>query len=451
MSTKNESLKTWVAEAAQLTKPDKIHWCDGSEQEKSSMIEQMLASGELIRLNEETNPGSYLHRSSPTDVARTEHLTFICTHREADAGPNNNWMAPADGHRLVDAIFDGWSPLRWCLFVEPVNVYRKTNVRLEAVLANEDVLRPGKYQVRLQVVGPGAERVFDRKLTVTIPKRTAAPQPPMAMKVFTADVAIDGPSGKYRFLATFERGAAAAGGDVEFYVADPAELPTVESEVVLWGEDVELAKWLADRGIRTRPYSPDGQTGREVILASRRPAEPGGAGAFAELARHIARGSMVVFLCPEVFAAGENRTAWVPLPNKGALANLPSWLYHKDEWAKKHPIFEGLPAGDLMDYTFYREIIPDAAWVGQDVPAEVVAGAINTSIDYSAGLFTSVHSLGAGRFVLNTLHIRENLGSHPAADRLLLNMLRHAARDAKKPPAELPGDFEARLKEIGYQ
>ena len=126
-------------------------------------------------------------------------------------------------------------------------------------------------------------------------------------------------------------------------------------------------------------------------------------------------------------------------------------LYHKDEWAKKHPIFEGLPAGDLMDYTFYREIIPDAAWVGQDVPAEVVAGAINTSIGYSAGLFTSVYSLGAGRFVLNTLHVRENLGSSPAADRLLLNMLRYAARDVKQPPADLPPDFDAQLKTIGYQ
>ena len=61
-----------------------------------------------------------------------------------------------------------------------------------------------------------------------------------------------------------------------------------------------------------------------------------------------------------------------------------------------HPIFDGLPAGGLMDYTFYREIIPDAAWVGQDVPAEVVAGATNTSQDYSAGLTVSVHSLGRG-------------------------------------------------------
>ena len=125
----------------------------------------------------------------------------------------------------VDAVFDGWYPLRWCLFVEPVNVYRKTPVRLEAVLANEDMLQPGEYPVRLQVVGPEAKCVFDRTINVTIPDPHGNPEPPLAMSVFAEDVVIDGAAGKYRFLATFERGAAAAGGETVFYVADPAELP----------------------------------------------------------------------------------------------------------------------------------------------------------------------------------------------------------------------------------
>jgi hypothetical protein len=278
-------------------------------------------------------------------------------------------------------------------------------------------------------------------------------------------VVIDGPSGKYRFLVTFQQGAAAAGGQAEFYVGDPAELPPVPTEVVLWGDDPALAKWLADHGVRTRPFSPLPRAGagpgattspaepaskREVILAVAAPPKPGGASVFADLARRIARGSTVVFLSPEVFANGNQPAAWVPLAKKGSVTALPSWLYHKDEWAKNHPIFDGLPAGGLMDYTFYREIIPDAAWVGQDPPAEVVAGAINTSIDYSAGLLVSVHALGAGRFVLNTLHIRENLGQNPVADRLLVNLLRYAARDVAKPPVDLPADFEQQLKTLGY-
>ena len=80
-----------------------------------------------------------------------------------------------------------------------------------------------------------------------------------------------------------------------------------------------------------------------------------------------------------------------------------------------------------------------------------MAGAIRTSQDYSAGLMVAVYKLGAGRFILNTLRLRENLGSHPAADRLLNNLLRFAARDANQPLTDLPADFEAQLKSIGYQ
>jgi len=350
----------------------------------------------------------------------------------------------------VDALFDGLAPLRWCLFVEPVNLYRKGRVRLEAVLANEDVLQPGGYPVRLQVVGPETTRVFERRLTVTIPDPRGKPEPPFALPLFAEDVVIDGPPGRYRFLATFERGAAAAGGVVEFHVADPAEMPPVETEVVLWGEDAALAKWLAEHGVRARPFSPAPPTAREVILATRTPPAPGGAAAFRELARRVARGSTVVFLCPQVFKRGDNAAGWVPLVSKGSLAVMRSWLYLKDEWAKRHRIFDGLPAGGLLDLTFYRELIPDLVWAGQPPPAEAVAGAINAAQAYSSGLLVVVYNLGAGRFILNTLRIRENLGRHPAAERLLRNMLRYAARDVKKPLAALPPDFDKQLKAMGY-
>ncbi|MBC8229030.1 glycoside hydrolase family 2, partial [bacterium] len=241
----------------------------------------------------------------------------------------------------VDALFDINAPLRWCLFVEPVNVYRNTSVRLEAVLANEDSLQPGEYPVRLQVVGPNCTRIFERTITVTIPELNSQPKPPFAMQVFSEDVVIDGPSGKYRFLAVFERGGAATGGDVEFYVADAAEMPTVEAEVVLWGKDVELEKWLKEKGIRTRAFNSDVEVGRELILVSHKPAEPDGREAFKDLVRRIGRGSTVVFLSPEVFNKSadwyqhpDQPLGWLPLANKGTLANLGHAVYPKDDWAK---------------------------------------------------------------------------------------------------------------------
>ena len=276
-------------------------------------------------------------------------------------------------------------------------------------------------------------------------------EPPFALPVFSADVAIDGPPGRYRFLASFERGGAPTGGETGLYVADPAEMPALQTEVVLWGEDAGLAKWLGAHGIRKRAFGAVESKTREVILASKTPAAPGGTAAFAQLARQIARGSTVVFLSPEVFRQGSDPVRWLPLANKGTATPIRGWLYLKDEWAKRHPIFDGLPSGGLMDYTFYREIIPDLVLSGQDPPTEAVAGAIKASQDYSSGLMLSVHDFGAGRFILNTLHIRENLGTHPAADRLLLNLLRYATRDLSQPPADPPPDFAAQLRTFGYE
>lgn len=102
-----EALNTWVAEVAALTQPDRIHWCDGSDAEYAALLAQMQSDGTLLPLNPQTNPNSWLHRSSPNDVARVEHLTFVCTPQEEDAGPNNHWMAPAEAHAKMDALFAG--------------------------------------------------------------------------------------------------------------------------------------------------------------------------------------------------------------------------------------------------------------------------------------------------------------------------------------------------------
>jgi phosphoenolpyruvate carboxykinase (GTP) len=90
-----------------LTAPDRIVWCDGSDEEYQRLVQQQLADGTLHKLNEQTFPGCYLHRSDPKDVARVEHLTFICTEKKDDAGPTNNWMSPADAEQRVRPLFDG--------------------------------------------------------------------------------------------------------------------------------------------------------------------------------------------------------------------------------------------------------------------------------------------------------------------------------------------------------
>jgi len=100
-------LETWVEEAAGLTKPDRIVFCDGSEAEYQRMIEKLLAEGDTFGLNESSYPNCHLHRSTVNDVARTEHLTFICTPDKDDAGPTNNWMDPGAAKHKLGALFDG--------------------------------------------------------------------------------------------------------------------------------------------------------------------------------------------------------------------------------------------------------------------------------------------------------------------------------------------------------
>jgi phosphoenolpyruvate carboxykinase (GTP) len=100
-------LEQWVNDAAKMTRPQKVVWCDGSEAEYESLIELMLDDGMLIRLNQEAYPGCYLHRSHPSDVARTEHLTFICSAERDDAGPTNNWMSPKEARDKVGKLFEG--------------------------------------------------------------------------------------------------------------------------------------------------------------------------------------------------------------------------------------------------------------------------------------------------------------------------------------------------------
>lgn len=351
----------------------------------------------------------------------------------------------------TDAAFDGWAPVRWCLFAGPKHIYRKAKVRLEAVVANEDALPQGDYPARLQVVGPRGERVFDRTITVTIPEHADGQPEVFAIPVFDEEITIDGPTGAYRFLAAFQRGAAATGGQTRFFVYDPADMPAVSAQVVVWGSDERVETWLAGQNIAHRAFDPSRLESRELILALRTPPAPGGADAFVELARHVARGSRVVFLSPEVFADDKSPVAYLPLANKGQLAGIYSWLYLKDDWAKHHPFFEGMQTGGMLDYRYYGALIGDAAWQGQDPPAETVAGAIKASQDYSSGLTLCVYRLGEGSFVLNTLRIRDSLGINPAAERLLRNLLIATAPDAGKPLGALPADFDATLAAIGYQ
>ena len=272
---------------------------------------------------------------------------------------------------LIDAAYELAAPLRWCLFVEPVNVYRGTRVRLEAVLANEDVLRPGKYPVRLQVVGPKTTRVWETDHHHRSPAArrtsTSRPLPSRSSPTTCSWTGLRENTGSWPRCS--KAGLPTAARRSSTSAIRRRCRPSLR-EVVLWGEDAELGKWLA--GTRrahaaVRRWTTHGARGHPGLGQG---ACAGRAAVFAELARRIARGSTVVFLDPATLSDGQNATRWAPLKGKGLLAGI-NWVggyYRADMWAKNHPIFDGLPSGGLLDPTFYRETLAPAR------PAEMPHG-----------------------------------------------------------------------------
>ena len=329
-----------------------------------------------------------------------------------------------------DAVADGWSPLRWCLFVDPMHVYAGTRgaITVEAVLATEDVLRPGEYPARFRILGPHGV-AWEKSVTVTVTDHS-----PLAVPVLRETLTLDGPTGEYTFAAVLDRGGAPTGGRVAFYASDPAALPRLQGDALMWGIDGRTEAWLTAHGLRCQPLTPDAH-GDLVLIG--KPADPDKDPAgWAKLGQRLAGGATLLFLSTEPFRGNQAAMDWLPLQNKGRCYTFNDWLYHKECVAKRHPLFAGLQAPGIMDWDYYGPVIPHDVFEGLDTPDETLAAAFATGhhaspTGYACGLLIAAYRAGTGRLILSTLNVLENLDAHPAADRLLLNLIRYALPGAK--------------------
>jgi hypothetical protein len=336
---------------------------------------------------------------------------------------------------VIDAVADGLAPLRWCMFVEPLHGYRGQSFELDVVLANEDALLPGNYPIVVRVSGPQG-CVWERTVTLTIPATPA--ELPLAINLLSEEVSIDGPAGCYQLAASMLHGGAPAGGHAVFYIGDRSALPSIPPEITVWEDGNQLNAWLASCGVRARRFA-EAHTDAthldaEVIVVGAVSRAGNEAQEWHELVRRMENGATVIFVTPASFQRDGDPVGWLPLPaaDRGRCDIFYNSIYHREDVAKAHPIFDGLPGPGILDWTYYRDVIPERLFQDQPVPDEVAAAAFALGYTcpggYTSGIVTGSYRLGAGRFLINTLRLLENLGSHPVADRLLLNMINWAAR-----------------------
>jgi hypothetical protein len=412
--------------------------------------EDMLLESQRMHCRERLQ-GFDLIRSNPRICGY--NLTGLLDHVFSGEGLWTFWREWKPG--IVDALQDGWAPLRWCLFVRPRHGYTGRPVHVEAVLATEDVLPPGDYPIQLRIMGPeGLAR--EDTTSLTIPEAAPGEDPPLAIPVYAGDITLEGPPGEYCFAANLESGGAPAGGRLDFRLSDPVKSLPMKETVTVWGISQEIQDWLESHGVACKAFDAGPGEASQVVLVGNPNQIQAEAADWIELLRQVARGSVALFLDPGAFKRGDDSVGWLPLENKGRGYEFSDWLYHKEPVAKSHPVFRGLQKQGIMDWEYYGPIIPRYFFEGQDTPNETMAAAFalchsSQPDGYTAGVLLCSYKFGHGAFFLNSLKILENLDSHPAADRLLLNLIEYAAGMTGGPLTDLPADFDQRIAAFGYR
>lgn len=360
-----------------------------------------------------------LSRRDGFDVIRANHkfagynLTGLLDHAICGEGPYTFFRRVKPGN--FDALQDGWSPLRWCLFCSAGHIYSGEPLRLEAVLADEDVLADGSYRARFAITDETGTPHWRTEVEFTLPVCDETGLRRLAYPVYEGEVALPLPPGKYSFRAYLQNGGSAAASEKEFYVSDRAEAPAGQTVAVV-GLPEPAAAFLAAQGIAVTERWEDPAV--SVILAGSVDAETG-----RKLLERTAAGVRTVFLDPDALLSEKGAGEFLPLPEYRCEFE-PNWLYHKEGVILRHPFFAGMKTG-FLDWNYYAGACPV---IGIQTAAEAESCAsVNFYVggpgEYRSSVNLAVYRHGEGELILNTFPILSSLGSSPAGDRLLLNLI----------------------------
>jgi hypothetical protein len=319
---------------------------------------------------------------------------------------------------------DGFAPLRFCLFADPTYAYPDQPVELEVVLANEDVLQPGSYPIRLRVQG-STGIVWEKKLDLVIPTPEAGKLPPLAFPVWKGKVTL--PSGTYTWLAEMLKGATPAGGSMTFRVAE--RLPKMDlPPVTCLHLPANVVDLLTKNGAVVNT-SEDPKDWQKIVLVGLLSDPEKDPQIWQALEEHARASGRVILLDPASPLSWGER---LPFGIKGHVNPTRDWLYHKEYIARPHGLWDGLPSKGILDWEIFTPAIPRVTIVCEDTPDDIasVSFAMGFSIicGYISGVDYAGYKLGKGWVHLNGFRIVPSVSESPASDRMLLNMVMHAGR-----------------------
>jgi hypothetical protein len=327
---------------------------------------------------------------------------------------------------MADVLQDGWAPLRWCLFVEPRHDFADRPLRIEAVLATEDVLPPGEYPVAFKISGPDGV-VWETERTLRIPEPAEGAERLLAVPVLDERIVLSGSEGKHVFSASLLRGGAPSCGRLEFQRTASPLLSLPGLDLALHGVGEGVTAWLDGHGVARHALDLSRRSPPGLVLVGGEPDTEGAGLDFDALWSYVSEGGTVVFASPSALMKEAESTGRLPFEQKGECRKVLNWLYHMDCIGRSHPYLEGLQGKGMLDWSFYGQTIPDHVLGGIRPPDEIAAVALATGFPvpsgYESGILLGAYRHGAGRIVLNTFRLLDNLKKNPAADRMLLNIL----------------------------
>ncbi len=371
--------------------------------------EMMLKESQRLNANVRLHDFNLI-RSNPMVAGYS--LTGLLDHGMCGEGLWSYWrrMKP----EMYDAVSDGWAPLRFCLFTKQ-HVYAGEEFEIEAVMANDNTLKKGKYIADFAIMGKcGVLATYSDEFEI---KDDAFAVPIMKRKV-----SFDAPTGKYELVASLREGGAPMGLKTEFYITNKEDMPKAQGKVYVRGLADGTVEFLNANGIETVEF--EGQTDGIVLVG-----EKICANCVKNVVKAAESGAKVLFVSSKHFGNNKDDVALLGLASDIKCVEYRDWLYHKECVMTNNTVFDGLGYG-LVDFPTFGQTFPHLAFEGETVPDEVICPAFLTGYHAVKDAYAAMHTIcgfnkGEGKLYLNCFDIENNIGKNPAADILMLNFINY--------------------------